>query len=191
MDQHRLHDLAELPKPKQGRMPTEKYMLDTLNGVIQQLNGILDLSCIMLVKIAKMIVTAITTFPDLEQTGHPWTRFFKGVNGLCWNLLKAPSRQVLMGLYARIIFLPAHYMVTFEEAFYTRFFEVQSNIFSLLNTDPRRRYIAFMKMETKMPLKDVVAHLEMQERITRFKKALEHENLRQSGLIPRRGSSGA
>lgn len=73
----------ELPEPKQGRQPTERYMIETLNGVIQQLKGIPDLSCIMLAKIAKMIVTTITVFRDLEQTSHPWMRFFKGAHELC------------------------------------------------------------------------------------------------------------
>ena len=108
-----------LPEPKQGRAPTERYMVETLNGVIHQLKGIPYLSCIMLVKVAKMIVTVIQTYHDIEQTGHPWTKFFEGAHGLCWNLLKAPSTQLLMGFYARLIFLPSHFMVTFEEAFYT------------------------------------------------------------------------
>ena len=51
-------------------------MVDTLNGVIHQLRGIPDLACIMLVKIAKMIVTIIQTFHDIEHTGPPWTIFF-------------------------------------------------------------------------------------------------------------------
>lgn len=149
------------------------------------------MACIMLVKVAKMIVMAITTFHDLEQMGHPWTRFFEGVNGLCKNLQKAPPRQVLMGLFARVIFLPSHNLVTFEEAFYTGFFEMQSNIFSLLNTNNSSTFIAFMKMEIEMPLIDVVADMELHDRIQRFQKALEHERLRPYGIIPSGGSSGA
>ena len=72
-------------------------------------------------------------------------------------MFKAPSMQILMGIYSRVIFLPAHFMVTFEEAFYTGFFEVQSNLFSMLNQDLRSRYVAFMQMEKEMPLKDVLA----------------------------------
>ena len=131
-------------------------MVDTLTSVIHQLKGVPDLTCIMLVKIAKMLVTTIQVFENIEQTGHPWTRFFEGTQGLCWNLAKAPSRQILMGLYARIIFLPAHFMVTFEEAFYTGFFEVQSSLFSTINSDLRCRYVAFTRMEKEMPLKDVL-----------------------------------
>ena len=40
-----------------------------------------------------------------------------------------------MGIYSKAIFLPSHFMVTFKEAFYTSFFEVQSHIFSTINAD--------------------------------------------------------
>ena len=126
----------------------------------------------MLVKIAKLLITTIQVFSDIEQTGHPWTRFFEETQGLCWNLLKAPTRQVLMGLYSRISFLPAHFMVTFEEAFYTGFFEVQSNIFSTANADLRSRYVAFMRMEKEMPLQDILADAELEQRIRRFGQGL-------------------
>ena len=43
-----------LPKPKQGQVPIKKYMVDTLTGVINQLKGVPDLTCIMLVKIEKI-----------------------------------------------------------------------------------------------------------------------------------------
>ena len=161
-----------LPEPKHGRAPMKRYMVETLSGVIQQLRGIPDLSCTMLVKAARMIVTVIQTFHDIEQTGHPWTRFFEGAQGLCWNLLKASTRQVLMGMYAGLIFLPSHFMVTFEEAFYTGFFEVQSNIFSLIHKDLRSRFVAFMRMQIEMPLKDVLADAELEQRIRRYRSGL-------------------
>lgn len=120
-----------------------------------------------------MIVTVIHTYHDIEQTCHPWTKFFEGAHGLYWNLLKAPSRQVLMGLYARLIFQPSHFMVTFEEIFYTRIFEVQSNLFSLLNTHLQSRFVAFMRMEIEMPLKDVLADVELEHQITKYRKRLQ------------------
>lgn len=164
-----------LPTPPKGRQPTEKYMVDTLNATIDQLKKSPDLACIMLCKIAKMICTCITKFNSLELTEHPWTRFFEGSQGLCWNLELAPSRQVLMGLYARVIFLPAHFLVTFEEAFYTGFFEVQSNLFSLINQDLSSRFVAFLRMEVEMPMRDVIADLETSQRIRRIQHALDWE----------------
>jgi len=62
----------------------------------------------MLVKIVGMIGMCIQAFGDIEKTGHPWTRFFEGGYGLCLNLQEAPTRQILMGLYARVIFLCWH-----------------------------------------------------------------------------------
>ena len=72
----------------------------------------------------------------------------------------------------RVIFLPANFMVTFEEVFYTGFFEVQSSLFSTINSDLRSRYVAFMRMEKEMPLKDVLADAELERRIRRFRQGL-------------------
>ena len=72
--------------------------------------------------------------------------FFEGAQGLGWNLLKALARQVLMSLYSRVLFSPTHFMVTFEESFYTGFFKVQINVFSVINKDLRSKYVAFMQM---------------------------------------------
>ena len=77
-----------------------------------------------------------------------------------------------MGMYSQVIFLPAHFMVPFKEAFYTRFFEVKSSLFSTLNSDLRSRYVAFMRMEKEMPLKDVLADAELERRIRRFQQGL-------------------
>ena len=66
-------------------------------------------------------------------------------------------------------------MVTFEEAFYTSFFEVHSNIFSMINKDLQSRYVAFMRMEIEMPLKDVLADAELKQRIRRFKQGLNFQ----------------
>ena len=52
-------------------------------------------------------------------------------------------------------------MVTFVECFYTGFFEIDSHIFSLMNKDPRGRYVAYMKMEAEHPLRDVAAEAKL------------------------------
>ena len=46
----------------------EKYMVDTLQGVINQLKGVPDLACIMLCKISKMIST------PASQSSMKWSR---------------------------------------------------------------------------------------------------------------------
>ena len=77
-----------------------------------------------------------------------------------------------MGLYARCIFLPSQWMVTFKDCFYTGFFEVESHIFLLENQDPQSIYVAFMTMEMEHPLRDVATKTELQQRIQHLKRAL-------------------
>ena len=98
-----------LPEPAPDRKPTKKYVVDTLNNYIHRLKGIPDLSCVMLSKIARMIVTIITSFNDMSQARAHWTTYFEGPSGLAWDQQVAPRKEILMGLYARYIFLPAHW----------------------------------------------------------------------------------
>ena len=91
---------------------------------------------------------------------------------MAWDLGMAPSKDILYGLYARCIFLPAHWLVTFEEAFYTGFFEIKTKIFSPINQEPRSRYVAFMRMEVERPLWDVIEETEHKDRIKLMKAAL-------------------
>ena len=77
-----------------------------------------------------------------------------------------------MGIYARCIYLPSHYMVTFEEAFYTGFFEVETSLFSLTNDNPLSRYIAFRTMEVEHPLEDVAAEAECRNNLALFRRGL-------------------
>ena len=79
-----------------------------MKNIISRLEGVPDLSCMMLTKIARMILTIITAFHDLSQVGPHWSTYFEGPNGLAWNLSDAPPKEILMGLYARCRFLPAH-----------------------------------------------------------------------------------
>lgn len=165
------------PEPNQrepNKRPIERYVVRTRNKFIDKLRGVPDLSCVMLFKIAKMIITIINAYKDMAQAGAHWTTYFEGPNGLAWDLSMAPSKEILMGLYARCIFLPAHWLVTFEEAFYTGFFEVESRIFSLMNQDPHSRYVPFMRMEVEHPLRDVAREAELQQRrIQKFQRALK------------------
>ncbi|MCO5555881.1 hypothetical protein L7F22_009425 [Adiantum nelumboides] len=66
--------------------PTVTYVVNTLNQTIQLLRDVPDLTCQMLVKIARMIVTYIQAFRDTEDDDHPWNLFLEGRRGICWNL---------------------------------------------------------------------------------------------------------
>ena len=69
---------------------------------------------------------------------------------------QAPMAPVLMGIYAQILFLPAQYMTTWEEAFYTGFFEYQSHIFGPMLHDLGARYVAYQEMEMQNPLHNLL-----------------------------------
>ena len=64
-----------------------------------------------------------------------------------------PPQNIIMGLYARLQFMPAHFMLTFEEAFLTGFFKGQSQIFGPLNPKHHVRWVAYTHQEsiTKLP----------------------------------------
>ena len=87
----------------------------------------------MLHKIAKMLLATLTAFNPLVASQHPFTQYLEGHNPISWDLSEMPPPNVIMGLYAQLQFMPAHFMLTFEEAFLTGFFEGQSQVFGLLN----------------------------------------------------------
>ncbi len=138
----------------------------------RQLTGIPDLAFVMLCKIIDMLTTCIETFPATIETKAPWTRFLEGRKGMCWNLQTTPTPRILMGIFARVQFLPTHYLVTWEEAFYTGFFEYQSNIFGPLVQDLGARYVAYQTMEMQNPLEDILESRERHERMERWEEGL-------------------
>ncbi|MCO5578204.1 hypothetical protein L7F22_032042 [Adiantum nelumboides] len=115
--------------------PTVNYVVNTLNQTIQLLREVPDLTCQMLVKIARMIVTCIQVFRDTEDDDHPWNLFLEGRRGICWNLRDSPPRWIIMALYSRLMYLPSHFLQTFEEAFVTGFFKISTQIFHPMAKD--------------------------------------------------------
>ena len=61
-----------------------------------------------------------------------------------------------MGLFARLHFVAGHYLQTFEDPFYTGFFEYQTQIFGPLVKDLGARLIAYQAKECKFPLRDII-----------------------------------
>ena len=55
-----------LPMPEPKKKPTEQYVINSMKNVISRLEGVPDLSCMMLTKIARMILTIMTAFNDLS-----------------------------------------------------------------------------------------------------------------------------
>ena len=154
-------------------------MLQTCEAVISQFQAVPDLACIMLKKIMKLIKVCINTFPEKIAVTAPWTRFLEGRKGLCWDLQTAPTQECIMGFYARVQFLPSHYMVTWEEAFYTSFFEYQSSIFGPLVEDYGTRYVAYQAMELKNPLHATLKSAEKERKIRQWQAGLKAINERE------------
>ena len=72
--------------PPPNQPPTQAYVEEQRNIYITLLIDILDLACMMLVKIAKMLLATLTTFNPLCASQHPFTHFLKGHNPISWHL---------------------------------------------------------------------------------------------------------
>ena len=70
----------------------------------------------------------------------------------------------------------SHYLQTFEDAFYTGFFEYQSHIFGPLVHDLGARLVAYQAMELKFPLRDMIEDARRERNHKRNLKALEYIN---------------
>lgn len=151
-------------------------MTETLNQAIQQFKGVPDLAYQMLTKICKMILACIEDFHNSIHMQVTWTQLLKGRQGLSWNLQLAPDPHKIMGLFARLHSIVGHYLQTFEDAFYTGFFEYQSHIFGLLIHDLGARLVAFQAMELKYPLKDMIEDARRERDYQRHVEALKYVN---------------
>lgn len=110
-----------------------------------------------------MLIACNKTFKDSDAINTPWTaRLFKGSQGLCWNVILAPSHTILMGLYSCLQFLPSHMLLTFEEVFYIEFFEhaKMSGIFIPLDTEYATRHVAFQDAKDQNPLDLTIVYSE-------------------------------
>ena len=65
-----------------------------------------------------------------------------------------------MGLYARLQFMPAYFMMTFKEAFHTGFFKSLSQIFGPLNPEHHVRWVAYTRQELQTELPQLLLTLE-------------------------------
>ena len=165
-----------LPPPESNKEPTESYMLQTLEQTVNQFKGVPDLACMMLTKICKMLIACIEDFHNSIHTRAPWTRFLEGRTGLSWNLQLAPTPNVLMGLFARLQFMPSHHMQTFEDAFYTGFFEYQTRVFGPLVHDLGARLVAYQAMELQNPLHDILEDAQRERDYQRYQRGLAYIN---------------
>ena len=90
-----------------------------------------------------------------------------------------PPKPVIMGLYARLQFLLAHFLTTFEKAFLTSYFESQSHIFGPNTPEIQAKYVAYQCQEYTTPLPQVINALETQQFLKQY-----HDTLHQIGKLP-------
>ena len=69
-----------------------------------------------------------------------------------------------MGLYACLQFMPAHFMLTFKEAFHTGFFESLSQVFGPLNPEHHICWVACTRQELQTELPQLLLTLEQLQR---------------------------
>lgn len=99
-----------MPAPSDFQELDEKYMVITLTRMIEKMQGLPDLSCMMLKKICKMLLTCIQVYHKARITDTPWISFLEGTQGLVYDLSGQPSDRVLHGFSARLMFLPSYFM---------------------------------------------------------------------------------
>lgn len=91
------------------------YFVQTSQAAQAKCADVPDLACKMLEKIADMLIAVATAFQN---------------EYIYYDLSQYPLAAKLMNLYARVIHLSARYMMTFEDAYHTGFFEYPGAVFS-------------------------------------------------------------
>ena len=77
-----------------------------------------------------------------------------------------------MDLYARLQFMPAHFMLTLEEAFHIGFFESLSQVFGPFNPEHHIRWVAYTCQELQTELPQLLLTLEQLQRQRELQLAL-------------------
>ena len=136
-----------LPSPLPEERINERYMIRVCTEAAKVFEGMPDITCQMLRKICKMLLTCITMYHRPELADTPWMSYLEGNQGLAYDMSQQPSKEILYGLFARVIFLPSYFLNTFEEAFYTGFFTFDTHIFAPEMRNLRARFVAYQAME--------------------------------------------
>ena len=129
---------------------TEKWFVKQCKYFINLFERVLDFTCLLLVKILRMLFICLTAFEDAKIVDRQFWKFDVGVQDLAWDFKIGPMPQQVHGLYARVRLLPSHYMQTFEEMIQYGFIKGwQSSFFSALAT-PTQRFLAHQVQVVQM-----------------------------------------
>ena len=100
----------------------------------------------------QMPITALTSFEDAKLIDRQFWRFSVGTVELAWDFQRGPIPQQVHGLFARVCFLPSHYLQTFEEMIQYGFVEGwQSSCFGA-TARPSARFIIHHLESVEMPI---------------------------------------
>ena len=152
----------------------KKFVVESLQTFNSLLDPVPDFTCQIMIKIHNMLLACIQTFNPTMKIDVPFTKFLEGHGGLVWDLQLMPPKPVVMGLFARLQFLPSHFMTTFEETFLTGYFESQSQIFGPNPSELQTRYVAYQRQESITPLPQIIADMEEKQRLKQYQDALHH-----------------
>ena len=111
----------------------------------------------------RMLITALTCFDDAKLIDRQFWRFNFKLAGLAWDFEIGPIPQQVHGLFARVRFLPSHYLQTFEEMIQYGFVEGwQGSCFGATSM-PQARFIVHQVESVEMSLtQPPLAELELQ-----------------------------
>ncbi|KAI5066693.1 hypothetical protein GOP47_0019317 [Adiantum capillus-veneris] len=111
-----------LPETEEGQELTEEWFVSKIDAIEREYEAVPDPTILMLLKILHMLKVCIEGFEDVKlQTNWHAFDFFGA--GLAFTFGLGPMECQLHGYFARLQYLPAHYLNTFEEAFVTNFFK--------------------------------------------------------------------
>ena len=93
----------------------EKWFVKRCKDTLKQFKHVPEFTIQLLCKILRMLITALTCFDDAKLVDKQLWRFNVGTSELAWDFQRGPIPQQVHGLFARVHFLPSHYLQTFKE----------------------------------------------------------------------------
>ena len=118
-----LQNFPMIPGPSLDEDFDEKWFVKQCKDTLKQFQHIPKFTSQLLCKILRMLITALTCFEDAKLVDMQFWRFSVGTSELAWDFQRGPIPQQVHGLFARVRFLPSHYMQTFEEIIQYGFIE--------------------------------------------------------------------
>ena len=104
-----------IPGPSLDEDFDEKWFVKQCKDTLKQFQHVPEFTSQLLCKILRMLITALTCFEDAKLVDRQFWRFSVGTSELAWDFQRGLVPQQVHGLFARVRFLPSHYLQTFEK----------------------------------------------------------------------------